>query len=181
MGTHIALLRGIDVGGKNRVPMKTLAACFEQNGCSEVSTHIQSGNVIFSASAAHARGVPERVVASLARELGVEVPILVRSARNIDDVFANNPFLKRRGVPAEALHVGFLAARASAARTASLDPERSPGDRFEAVGNAIYLHFPNGVARTRLTVDYFEHQLRTTVTIRNWKPVTKLVELSAGA
>ena len=78
------------------------------------------------------------------------------------------------------LHVGFLAEAPTAARTAELDPDRSPSDAFELRGREVYLHFPNGTARSKLTVDYFDRVLETTITIRNWRTVGKLLEMTVS-
>ena len=94
-------------------------------------------------------------------------------------IVTGNPFLAAGADPAQ-LHVGFLAGAPTAARTAELDPDRSPRDAFEVRGREVYLHFPNGTARSKLTVDYFDRVLGTTITIRNWRTVLKLHDMSGG-
>jgi uncharacterized protein (DUF1697 family) len=92
-------------------------------------------------------------------------------------VVDSNPFLKR-GADTGTLHVAFLADIPDAKRVAELDSKRSPGDSFEIRGQHIYLWLPNGVARTKLTNDYFDRTLRTTSTLRNWNTVQKLLEMA---
>ncbi len=89
----------------------------------------------------------------------------------------HNTFLKR-GVDPGTLHVAFLADVPEAQRVAALDSRRSPGDSFEIRGRHIYLWLPNGVARTKLTNDYFDRTLRTTSTLRNWNTVQKLLGMT---
>lgn len=178
--THVALLRGINVGGKNKVSMKQLAAMFEEAGCQDVSTYIQSGNVVFRAKSTLVRKLPGLITTSLGKELGVEAPVIIRSASELRDVITNNPFLRRRSTKPEHLHVGFLAKAPTSARVASLDPDRSPGDTFEVRGKEIYLCCPKGVARTKLTVTWFDKALDTITTVRNWRTVQKLAELSGA-
>src|SRR5262249_11233783 len=149
---HVALLRGINVGGKNMLPMADLAKMFAAAGCADVKTYIQSGNVVFGADATTVKGLADRIAAAIARKFDLRVPVVLRSARERAAVIAGNPFLKR-GVDEKALHVAFLAASPAAAAAAGLDPQRSPGDAFELRGRDIYLWLPNGVARTRLTND----------------------------
>jgi uncharacterized protein (DUF1697 family) len=178
--THVALLRGINVGGKNLLPMKELVRLFEKMGCVDVVTYIQSGNVLFSNPAAALDGFAGEMAAAIEKRFGLRVPLVLRSAQEIATVLAKNPFLTRSTDP-KALHVAFLAAKPAAANAARLDPKRSPGDAFELRGRDLYLHLPNGVAKTKLTNDYFDRTLATVATVRNWNTVGKLVEMSARA
>jgi len=175
--SHIALLRGINVGGRNTLPMARLVTMFEDAGCQHVRTYIQSGNVVFEAPAATARLVPAAVTASIAIEFGFQVPIVVRTATALERIVRNNPFVEP-GADLSRLHVGFLAARPSAARMATLDPHRSPPDAFTLRERELYLRCPNGMARTKLTNAYFDARLQTVTTIRNWRTTLKLLELS---
>ena len=175
--THIALLRGINVGGKNKVPMKELVEVFVDAGCSDVRTYIQSGNVVFSADSALAESISARLTKAVAEHFGYEIPVLLRTAEQMSDVIRGNPFLEA-GAPEDALHVLFLADVPESDRVDALDPDRSRTDAFAVRGQEIYLWLPNGVARTRLTNDYFDSKLATTSTGRNWRTVVKLFELT---
>jgi uncharacterized protein (DUF1697 family) len=176
---HVALLRGINVGGKRILPMKSLAAIFSDAGCRNVETYIQSGNVVFHAGPALARRVPAVIAAGISRRFGFDVPVIARTADDLRRAVRDNPFL-RAGAEIEKLHVVFLADRPAAARVARLDPDRSPTDRFEPRGREIYLHCPHGLGRSRLTNDYFDRTLATIGTVRNWKTVLRLLEMTAG-
>jgi uncharacterized protein (DUF1697 family) len=178
-GVHVALLRGINVGGKNRLPMKELATIFTAAGCTEVQTSIQSGNVVFRAAAGIARRIPTIVADGIERRFGFRVPVVTVSAAGLREVVTGNPFLAAGADPAK-LHVAFLADRPSEAGLSALDPEQSPPDEFELIGRVIYLLLPNGVARSRLTNAYFDATLGTTSTARNWKTVLRLHELAGG-
>jgi uncharacterized protein (DUF1697 family) len=172
----IALLRGINLGGRNRLPMKDLVVALSAAGCTDVRTYIQSGNVVFRARPAVARRVPG-VVAELTARLGFHAAVMTRTADALRDVARSNPFL-RAGAAPEGLHVAFLADAPSAARVAALDPSRSPPDAFEVRGREIYLHCPNGFGRTKLGTDYFDAKLATTSTVRNWRTVLTLLALA---
>ncbi len=174
---HVALLRGINVGGKNKLPMVRLAALFAGAGCAEVRTYIQSGNVVFSASEALARRVPDLLSRAIADELGLEVPVLTRTGAELRDVVRQNPFL-RAGADLQSLHVGFLAAPPPASRVALLDPKRSPPDEFIVKGREIYLRLPNGAGKSKLTNQYFDSRLGTISTVRNWRTVLQLLEMT---
>lgn len=172
----VALLRGINVGGKNTLPMKELVGLFESLGCKDVQSYIQSGNVIFGGPAALARKVPGLVAVGIRKRWGYDVPVITRTATELIAAVKRHPFVKRAD-PAH-LYIAFLADKPSAARIATLDPDRSPPDRFKVLGREIHLHTPNGAARSKLTNRYFDSKLSTISTARNWKTVHKLIELA---
>jgi len=175
---HVALLRGVNVGGKSSLPMKQLVALFLEAGCSDVRTYIQSGNVVFNATGARAKRLPALISSAIADRLGLRAPVIVRTAEELQAVASANPWL-RAGMDSKALHVVFLAERPSAAQVAALDPKRSPPDEFRVKGREIYLCCPNGIARTRLSNAYFDSVLGTVSTMRNWRTVLKLCEMIA--
>ena len=178
-GVHLALLRAINVGGTKKLLMAELRAIFAAAECADVRTYIQSGNVVFRAEEALAARIPALIQAEIEASKGFTVPVVTRTAAELDAVVRGNPFLAAGADPAR-LHVGFLAEAPSAARIAELDPDRSPPDAFEVRGREVYLHFPNGVARSKLTVDYFDRVLATTITIRNWRTVGRLLDMAGG-
>lgn len=177
MNVHVALLRGINVGGKNRLPMKDLGSMFEDAGCRSVVTYIQSGNVVFQAAPALARRIPSVVTKAIAEGFDIDVPIMTRTAQELAKIARGNPFLKG-DFDIDQLHVAFLAERPVASSTKELDPNRSPPDVFAVRGREIFLRLPNGVGRTKLNNTYFESKLRTVSTLRNWRTVLRLLELA---
>jgi uncharacterized protein (DUF1697 family) len=177
--THVALLRGINVGGKNKLPMKELAAMFEDAGCSDVRTFIQSGNVLFNADAGILPGLAGTIAEQIAGSFGHKPPVILRTAKQLAQVIAKNPFLKK-GAAEETLHVLFLADLPTQSLIDGLDPMRSPPDAFVVQGQEIYLMLPNGVADSKLTNSYFDSKLATICTGRNWRTVNKLHELMRG-
>jgi uncharacterized protein (DUF1697 family) len=177
---YVALLRGINVGGNNMLPMKDLAAMFTKAGCSEVQTYIQSGNVVFQADPEVAARIPDVIAKAIAGRSKMKIPVVVRTAGDLRRLADKNPFL-RRGIDVDKLHVAFLADSPASAAVAALDPKRSPPDEFLVEGGEIYLHCPNGYGRTKLSNAYFDAKLGTTSTVRNWRTVLKLLELSGGS
>jgi len=172
---YLVLLRGINIGGQHKLPMAVLVDLLRDLGCDNVRTYIQSGNAVFTAAPAAARRIPRELAGRLEACLGFEVPVILRSADELNKIITDNPFGK--STDTAALHVAFLADQPDRARAARLDPKRSPGDIFELRGREIYLHLPNGVARTKLTSSYFDSVLATTCTVRNWRTVQKLRDL----
>lgn len=186
-GAYVALLRGINVGGRNLLPMKDLNALFVAAGCDDVATYIQSGNVIFRADPALAARLPDAVEKSVLDRFGFRVPVVIRTGADLERVARSNPFLvaeagdARDGggeVDLARIHVAFLADAPDAARVAALDPDRSPGDAFAVRGREIYVRFGAGAAKTKLTNAYFDAKLATTSTLRNWRTVLALRDLS---
>ena len=177
MRAHVALLRGINVGGKNGLPMKTLAAMFADAGCADVQTYIQSGNVVYRASDKAASRVAKVVERAIAEELGLDVPVTTRTALELGEVARANPFPRGRGCDPSSLHVVFLASTPTPAKLATLDPKRSPPDELAARGREIYLRCPNGIGRSKLTNAYFDRTLGTVSTVRNWRTVLQLLAM----
>jgi len=178
----VALLRGINVGGKNKLPMAELAGLFEEAGCQDVRTYIQSGNVVYRAGTHLVKAVPRSVAAAIEQRYGYSVPVVTRSAAELSAIVAENPFLLRTGdeaVDPKSLHVAFLQDKPTASRVRELDPDRSPPDEFVLSGREVFLHCPNGLARTKLTNAWLDSKLKTVSTVRNWKTVGVLAEWSA--
>jgi len=176
-GIHVALLRGINLGKHNRLPMKELQALFTGAGCGRVAIYIQSGNVVFEASDRLAGQIPARISGALAVRFGMTIPVVTRTAAELARAVRANPYLES-GADPDSLHVAFLADRPSPARIAALDARRSPPDEFAVIGREVYLRLPNGMARTKLTNAYLDSRLATTSTVRNWRTVLTLVEMS---
>jgi len=178
--TYVALLRGVNVGGKNMLPMKDLVEMFGAAECVNVRSYIQSGNVIFRAVPSVAPRLPAIIAAQIEKRFGHKPPVILRTNEQFDVVYRNNPFLKM-GAPEDSLHVMFLAHQPAPSVITALDPDRSPPDTFVVRGQEIYLRLPNGAAKSKLTNAYFDSKLATISTIRNWRTVAKLLELMTSS
>jgi uncharacterized protein (DUF1697 family) len=174
--TFIALLRGVNVGGKNMISMSELRPALAASGLEHVTTYLQSGNVIFRSSNG-ARQLADDIEQEIARVFGANVAVFLRNPAELERIAAHNPLLGDEAEPTK-LHVVFLDAEPTAKAAAELDPNRSPPDRFSVSGREIYLHLPSGAGRSKLTIDYFERQLAVRATARNWRTLTKLIELA---
>lgn len=152
---------------------------FVEAGCEDVRTYIQSGNVVFRAPPRLVDGLRARITEAIAASHGYRIPIVMRTASDFDRIVCDNPFLAA-GADSAKLHVGFLAAAPAPARLARLDPDRSPPDAFEVRDREVFLHFPAGVARSKLDNAYFDRTLDTMCTIRNWRTVCRLHEMASG-
>jgi uncharacterized protein (DUF1697 family) len=170
--TRVALLRGINLGARNKIAMPTLRELFADLGAEAVETYVQSGNVVFDGKL-EAGAIEARIK----RDLGLDIVVLLRTSTELQKVVEESPFAKKVKEPKQ-LHVTFLAERPKAARVQELDPERSPGDEFAVVGREVYLHTPNGYGVSKLSNAWFEQKLGVAGTSRNWNTVTTLAELA---
>jgi uncharacterized protein (DUF1697 family) len=175
--SYVALLRGINVGGKNRLPMQTLRAVLTDLGGSGVRTHLQSGNAVFT----HTETDPLRLAADLERriaaESGLTIACLVRTGADLRRVMESNPF-PMEGVNPSRFMVTFLSGPVPRDKLAGLDPASYLPDEFRLGEREIYAHFPNGVRDSKLATLFTDRRLGLTASARNWNTVTKLVALS---
>lgn len=180
MTAYVALLRAVNVGGTNLVPMAPLREALTGVGLEDVATVLQSGNVIFR-SPASAAAATKLVAGAIEEAFGLEIGVVLRSGSQLAAVAGANPFFDGEpGRDPKSLHVAFLAARPSAVAAAKLDPDRSPPDAFAIRGSEVYLSYPTGSGRSRLTLDYLERTLGVTGTARNWRTVRRLADLVTG-
>ena len=173
MARSVCLLKGVNVGGKNRLPMASLRELFTSLGHEDVETVIQSGNVIFKP---HGRPSAAGLEEAIASEFGLRVPVVLRTASELGRVLQKNPFAD---ADEQFLHVAFLQERPAAAALRDVDAAGFAPERFALVGRDLYLHLPHGMARTKLPAT-LERRLRLPMTVRNLRTVTTLAERSAA-
>jgi uncharacterized protein (DUF1697 family) len=173
---YVALLRAINLAGHNRISMAELRDVFASIGAEQVTTYVQSGNVVFDASG-RAKKVAAAAEAEISTRLGLDIAVLIRTRKQLAGIVAANPFASKE---ASRLYLTFLQEPASAERVRALDPGAGAQDEFQVHGREIYLHFPGGYGRSKLSNAYFEKQLGVVATTRNWKTVSTLAELAAG-
>jgi uncharacterized protein (DUF1697 family) len=174
MPTYVSLLRGINVSGRHRIAMADLRALYEAHGHHDVTTYVQSGNVISRSSARTAAAVARAMQRAIADDLGLDVTVLVRTPAELRRVLEGNPFLGQDSDVTK-LHVTFLAEPA-AARVTALDGDAFAPDRFAIDGQEVYVHCPDGYGRTKINNAFFERKLGVAATTRNWTTVTELAE-----
>lgn len=178
MARVVALLRGINVGGKMKLSMADLRGAVASLGYADVQTHLQSGNVVFTTSDEPARAA-SAIEAALARSRGLHIAVLVRSHHEMADVVA-------RGEPdAASIHparyvVFFLSAPLDPGRAAALEGVDFAPDTFRIGGREIFASFPAGMGRSRLAAALVDKRLCVTVTARNWNTVTALLRMAGS-
>lgn len=176
MKTHIALLRGINVGGNHQLPMKELVVLVRQNGCTDVQTYIQSGNVIFRCATPDVRGLERRFASAISEKLGFEPRVLVLTGDELETAVSRNPFPEAAEYP-KSLHLFFLAERPGKPDLQACDALRNATERFALMDRVFYLHTPDGFGRSRLAARA-EKLLGVPATARNWRTVNALLDMA---
>jgi uncharacterized protein (DUF1697 family) len=180
MTVYVALLRGINLGGHNKVKMEHLRSLFTSLGYDRVTTYVQSGNVVFTSPTRSAATVADTITRRIAEDLGLDVTVVVRTSRELSTIVTTNP-LKKSKVDPSKLHVTFLATSPAAAKAHAIAAPSGTRDQFTVVGREVYLHCPEGYGRTKLNNAFFEKQLGVAATTRNWKTVQTLTTLANEA
>jgi uncharacterized protein (DUF1697 family) len=178
MNTYIALFRGINVGGKNSLPMKELVALLGNMGAKSVRTYIQSGNAVFQSAEKNPSQLPKTLAAEIKKRHGFEPYILILEVEAIKRAIAENPFPEAEADP-NSLHLGFLASRPKSPNLEKLSNLKKESERFHLSDGVFYLHAPEGVGRSKLAASS-EKLLGVPMTDRNWRTVCKVMEM-AGA
>jgi uncharacterized protein (DUF1697 family) len=173
---YAALLRGINLGPRNRIAMSDLRGLVDALGAEDVRTYVQSGNVVFRSPLAAAR-LEADLAAAVRREFGLDIAVLVRSGTELAKTVAGNPFVAAGADPAK-LHVTFLVATPDRARVRALGEDDVAPEELHVAGRTVYLHVPGGYGRAKLTNAFFEKRLAVAATTRNWRTVTALAELT---
>jgi uncharacterized protein (DUF1697 family) len=170
----VAFLRGVNVGGHNKLAMADLRAALESAGFGGVRTYIQSGNIVFEHPSTSEAEVARSVTATIEREFGLQIPTIVRTVNDLARIAQAHPDA-RGAVPVKCLHVFLLDAVSE--RTAVLDPERFAPDRWIVDGREVYATYPAGSGRSRLTIDVIERSLGVRATARNLATLAAIVAL----
>ncbi len=177
----MALLRGINVGGHNKVAMGDLRELLGGLGYADVETYLQSGNALFTTTKTTPEGLAGDIEKGLKARLAIDVKVLVRTGAELAEVVEGNPFPEVTSEPKK-LHVAFLSAPPDDEKVAGLDRARFEPDELRLGDRAVYLWYPNGYGRTKLTNDVLEKKLGVPATTRNWNTVVALLErASAGS
>ncbi len=173
MNTYIALFRGINVGGKNILPMKELAAMLETMGCKNVRTYIQSGNVVFQSSKRMEDIDADAISKAILANKGFEPRVLLLDVAAFQEAINNNPFPTDNG---KTLHFNFLTSPANQPDLDLLESVKKDSEQFLLKGKVFYVYAPDGIGRSKLAT-VVEKALGVPATARNWNTVNKLATM----
>jgi uncharacterized protein (DUF1697 family) len=180
MTTHIALLRGVNVGGNKKVAMSDLRDLLTQLGFDDPRTLLQSGNVVFRSDALTSSDLERLLDAEAEKRLGLKTEFFIRTPEEWKEVIANNPFPEEAERDPSHLVVMFLRKAPDARDVEALQAAITGREIVRAAGRQAYIVYPDGIGDSRLTITVIEKRLGTRGTGRNWNTVLKLGAL-AGA
>lgn len=176
MKTYILLLRGVNVGGNNTLSMKDLVSLLEKLGFQDVGTYIQSGNAVFRHEAGSTSALANSICSEINQEFGLTPFVLVLEASEMERALKSNPFPEAESEP-KTLHLYFLSKAPANPDIDRLEKARLGEERFALKGKVFYLHAPDGVRKSKLAAQA-ERALGVSATARNWRTVSKLMELA---
>lgn len=174
---YIALLRGINVGGHNKIPMAGLRELCTKLGFGDVQTYIQSGNVVFTARK-NACAVEALLESAILKHFSLAISVLVRNASIWPDYVAGNPFPEIANDSPGLLILCLSKLSPKLDAVAALRERATDGERIERVGDTIWLHCPNGFGQSKLSPTFLDRVVGSPVTARNWRTVVKLFEMT---
>lgn len=175
MTIYVALFRGINVGGKHILPMQDLRDLLAELGYKNVQTYIQSGNAVFS-SAENATELSSEIRDAIEAQFGFAPQVLLLTVERFAAIASENPYPEAEATP-KFLHVWFLTEKAGNPDIDAMNSIKAENERFTLTDDALYLHAPDGIGRSRLAAKIDRH-LGVSTTARNWRTVRKLLDLA---
>ena len=180
MPVVISLLRGVNVGGHHKIKMDALRDLYASLKLRNPQTYVQSGNVVFQTDDRDLVALARRVEQAIERKFGFSVHVILRTASELRDVIARNPFAGRDGIEPGKLQVTFLAGQPSAEARRKVLAIKTDPEELRIDGRELYTYFPNGMGRPKLSWPLVERTLGIPGTGRNWNTVTKLSDIAGS-
>jgi uncharacterized protein (DUF1697 family) len=177
MSTCIALLRGINVGGHNKIPMAELRALCEGIGLRNVQSYIQSGNLVFLATESPQR-IEDRIEQAIEKTFGLKITVLVRTAAEWPEYRKKNPLAAACEKEPNLVMLALSKEPPRSDAVASLRERAAADERIEAGAGAIWIHYGSGMGRSKLSPALLDKLVGSPVTTRNWRTILKLAELA---
>jgi uncharacterized protein (DUF1697 family) len=178
METYISILRGINVGGKNKVLMDDLKKLYAGLNFKNIRTYIQSGNVIFDFEKTNPDQLSRQIENKISEKYKFHVPVIIRTVFELHETLNKNPFLKENNIDFEKLHITFLSDEPEKLKTEDIKNYNYAPDKFISLNKEVYIYCPNGYGNTKLNNTFFERKLSVSATTRNLKTVTELIRIA---
>jgi uncharacterized protein (DUF1697 family) len=175
---YISILRGINVSGQKMIKMDALKQLYVEIGLKNVTTYIQSGNIVFQCEKKSSQDLEQKIHKKILEQFGFEVPVQVIELASLQKIIKANPFQKDKLKDAAFFHITFLSGTPKKTTMEKIIPETYSPDEFKLMGQTIYLYCPNGYGTTKLTNTFFENKLKLSATTRNWKTTNELVKIA---
>jgi uncharacterized protein (DUF1697 family) len=177
MTRFVSLFRGINVGGRQPVRMDTLKELHELLGLQKVETYIQSGNVVFSSENTDVTQMQKDIEEAFAQKFGFQVKVMVRTAGEFNVIIENNPFQNQPMKESKWVVAMFLASDPISTAQEDIQKTYSGPEELHITGQEVYIYYPEGIGRSKLTNTFLEKKLKTMGTARNWNTVLRLQKM----
>jgi uncharacterized protein (DUF1697 family) len=178
MNTFIALLRGINVGGNNKLPMHELVSLLEGLGLQKVKTYIQSGNIVFQSEQADPAQLSQAITGAIRQGHGFAPYTLILDSQALQAAMAANPFPEGEAEP-KSLHLFFMDRSPQAFDTAALERVKTASERYRLIDKVFYLHTPDGIGRSKLA-EIAGKGWGANITARNWRTVNEIMAMASN-
>jgi uncharacterized protein (DUF1697 family) len=177
---YIALLRGINVSGQKSIKMADLSKLCESLHFNNISTYLQSGNIIFKYDISDTSIIADKIKKAIRKKYGFDVDVIVRTAHELEKIISGNPLIQMPNIDAYKLHITFLQNHPQEQNVSTIEMAKEDNEVFVIKDREVYLYCPNGYGRTKLNNQAFEKKLKTPATTRNWKTAHALLEIAWG-
>jgi len=178
MPVILCMLRGVNLGGHNRVKMDDLKALCKSLKLCEPQTYVQSGNVIFKTDERDLAKLTKKLEAAIHKKFGFQSDVILRSTKELRDVVTRNPFAKRRDIHPGKLLVTFFSGDPGEEARKQVRAIKCDPEELFIEGREAYIYFPNGAGRSKLNWAVIPKTLKVQGTARNWNSVTKMLEIA---
>lgn len=178
MTAFVSLFRGINVGGHHKVPMNELKRVHEALGLRDVVSYIQSGNVVFTSDDKDVAQLQTQIEDAFENKFGFHVEVIIRTSAELQDIIAKNPLQNQHSNEPNWVAVMFLATYPDTTAQEELLKSYAGPEELSIIGKELYIYYPNGIGRSKLSHSFIEKKLKTGGTARNWNTVLKLQELT---
>ena len=180
MTAYVSLFRGINVGGNKLVRMNALKELHESLGLQGVATYIQSGNVVFTSDDANPAQLSRQIEEAFEHKFGFLSKVMVRTADELNSIIANNPFQNQPMKESKWVVAMFLASDPTSTAREDIQKTYSGPEELHITGQEVYIYYPEGIGRSKLTNTFLEKKLKTMGTARNWNTVLRLQKMMEG-
>ncbi len=178
MATYISILRGINVSGQKLIKMDELKKSYKDLGFQNVTTYVQSGNVIFNYDETKPNQLEHKIIQQIEKDFGFNITIIVLSVDKLKHIIDNNPFIRDKNKDETHIYITFLADIPNKVDINLMEEKKLDGEEIHIANNAVYLYCPNGYGKTKWNNNFLEKKLKVSATTRNWKTTTELLKIA---
>ena len=178
MKTYIVFLRGINVSGQKKIKMAELRIILEKIGFHDVTTYIQSGNIIVKTTEKNTKVLEDKIRTGILNAFGFEVPVLVKSKGSLENIFNQHPFVQGESFDNNKVYFVLLKQMPEQYLIQAMDKETFLNERFSITKDCVYLLCVKGYGNAKLNNNFLERKLNISATTRNYKTIKKLLELA---